>query len=367
MFIFLVDILAPHSCVDRSHLHFRYPKPVNPKHSIDKIWQKIVSPLFNVQIRVEVFIPSAAQATQLSLQPGGSGMGQAEADSAAVDNVLSTQSTPHHASHHASDTVCPLAAHLLRYHAQCGPSCSSLAVGSASHDSQNSLIIAGEALASASYSLSHGPDAPESTEKVSGPSTNPRDSSLLAGIRDHDGTFLPGYTAGYERKIPSWPTEASGVQHDGIDRTVTFDSPPNANSTEVEEGISSYQEHIPDYRRPNNSGGQRELSPNTATGSVKTKWSRAVRWERVILCSAIFFMVSTFIGAVCAFKLHGQGRKTFVRKIFVWGVLIMDFNVGVVMVALRRNLGEVLFSITLVLVFGIFLNSYLDVLGYGPT
>jgi hypothetical protein len=304
-----------------------------------------------------VFIPSAAQATQLSLQPGGSGMGQAEADSAAVDNVLSTQSTPHHASHHASHTVCPLAAHLLRYHAQCGSSCSSLAVGSATHDSQNSLILSSEARPS--YSLSHGPDAPQSTEKAGGPSTNP-DSTLLTGMGGHAEGLLPEYPRVYEPKIPTWSTDASGVQNDGIDRTVTFDS-------HNEGGISSYQEHIPDHRLPNNSGGQRELSPDTATGSVRTKWSRAVRWERVILCSAIFFMVSTFIAAVCAFKLHGQGRKTFVRKIFVWGVLIMDFNVGVVMVALRRNLGEVLFSITLVLVFGIFLNSYLDVLGYGPT
>jgi hypothetical protein len=215
--------------------------------------------------------------------------------------------------------------------------------------SEHRLVPPGEG--SGSYSLICKPDVSHFTEKAGGPSKNPRDKFPLTGIQDHDGAFLPKYPLDNAGQINSGPTDTTGAQHDP---TV------GSNGGHIEWG------RIGSYRQPNNSYNH-ERSPETATDSLRTKWRYALRWERVVLCFAIFFMISTFISVVCAFKLYGQGRKIFVRKVFVWGILIMDFNVGVVMVAVRRNLGEVLFSITLVLVFGIFLNSYLDVLGYGPT
>ena len=110
----------------------------------------------------------------------------------------------------------------------------------------------------------------------------------------------------------------------------------------------------------------RELDSPTMTDSVKSRWSRLLRWERMVFRITSAAVILTVITGIILFKVHGHGRKTFIRKVFVWGVLLIMANGGVAMFAVRRNLGEVLFAMTLIIVLGIFLNPFLDVLGYGP-
>jgi hypothetical protein len=99
--------------------------------------------------------------------------------------------------------------------------------------------------------------------------------------------------------------------------------------------------------------------------SIRSKWKGLFPRERVIFSITSVAVILTVITGIILFKVHGQGRKTFVRKVFVWGFLIIMANGGIAMFAVRRNLGEVLFAMTLIIVLGIFLNPFLDVLGYG--
>jgi hypothetical protein len=95
------------------------------------------------------------------------------------------------------------------------------------------------------------------------------------------------------------------------------------------------------------------------------KWKHLRSEERATCICSMLLILGTIITGFFIFKFHGKGRETFVKRAFLCGVLICMGASGTMMIAVRRNLGEVLFTMTMFLVLGIFIGGYLDVLGYG--
>jgi hypothetical protein len=74
----------------------------------------------------------------------------------------------------------------------------------------------------------------------------------------------------------------------------------------------------------------------------------------VVLVS--FFILLALLGTIA------KGKKNVGRRIFLGCMLLSMVASGIAMAAVRRNLGEVLFAMIMVIVIGMFLNSFLDIL-----
>jgi len=74
----------------------------------------------------------------------------------------------------------------------------------------------------------------------------------------------------------------------------------------------------------------------------------------VVLASLVILLA--LLGTVA------KHQKDVGRRIFLGCMLLAMVASGIAMAAVRRNLGEVLFAMIMVIVVGMFLNSFLDLL-----
>jgi hypothetical protein len=108
------------------------------------------------------------------------------------------------------------------------------------------------------------------------------------------------------------------------------------------------------------------LHPDTSINTIGSKFTSLTLAERVLFTVSSFVIITTAVTTITLLRIHGKGRKTFTRTLFMFGILIIMGFSGLSMFAVRRNFGEVVFTMCLVMIMGIFLGSYLDILGYGP-
>jgi hypothetical protein len=84
--------------------------------------------------------------------------------------------------------------------------------------------------------------------------------------------------------------------------------------------------------------------------------------QKVILGLAMFLMVSTVVTMISVFRTAGRGHAAVSKRILLCGVLIIVASSAAAMFAIQRNFGEVLLTMTMVLVLGIFLSSFQDII-----
>lgn len=305
---------------------------------------------------------------QPSIQPRpseGCMAGSAVAEPASVEN----QSTPDLPSQSASHPpFVPPIYHCCCRHVGRGEPCvncvSTVAICNSNLHSEDSLIQTGEV--PIRYSLYECHDVSQPTSKVGESSKNREETFKATEIPGQDEPFVAGYGNGYPRHILTWSTDTNPPRaptYQGRMSTMNSSSGLSHALTNPSAGHSNEGSHpFEPYRLD---GDGRELSAKTMADSIRSKWKGLFPRERVIFSITSVAVILTVITGIILFKVHGQGRKTFVRKVFVWGFLIIMANGGIAMFAVRRNLGEVLFAMTLIIVLGIFLNPFLDVLGYG--
>jgi hypothetical protein len=166
----------------------------------------------------------------------------------------------------------------------------------------------------------------------------------------------------YERQI-TWSTEGSAPTEDSPSLTQTLSSssvqsqvptnPPPFPVNVAGPDISLYSRFPQD--------NSREMRANSFWGKTREKWNRLTVCEMatVIISAALVF--TTTVVTLWLFRTKGLGHKNFSRLIFMLGILIMMAASGASMFAVRRNLGEVFFAMTLIIALGIFLGSYLDI------
>ena len=96
--------------------------------------------------------------------------------------------------------------------------------------------------------------------------------------------------------------------------------------------------------------------------TMTKRWYGLLPHERTLFVFSSITVLVTVISLFVLLKKVPKGRKDVGKKIFLGGILIVIVASGTGMVAVRRNMGEVLFTVTMVIALGIFLNSFLDIL-----
>jgi hypothetical protein len=84
--------------------------------------------------------------------------------------------------------------------------------------------------------------------------------------------------------------------------------------------------------------------------------------ERIVLALASFLFISTIVVMITVFRTAGRGRKDISRRILLCGILIITASSAAAMFAIQKNLSNVLLTMTMLLVLGIFLNYFQDVI-----
>jgi phosphatidylglycerophosphate synthase len=120
-------------------------------------------------------------------------------------------------------------------------------------------------------------------------------------------------------------------------------------------------------RIPPHGVSPQELSRRATASSSLNRFAELAAYEKTLFIITVFFFFSIVVTTLLVMTMHGHGNKKLVRSLFLGAILLLMLIVGLGMIMVRRNLGEVLFSMTLVLVLGIFVGGggYLDVIGYG--
>jgi hypothetical protein len=164
--------------------------------------------------------------------------------------------------------------------------------------------------------------------------------------------------------------------HRNTNRTETFTTEDLSSAPEYSTNFSSLPGSTPPdlskvgikpSRHPQN--GSPELGGKGLWVELRENWMSLTRLEKTMFSFSLIVIVTTLVSAILAYHFHGSQRKTFARKIWVWGILILTLASGFMMGAARKSTGEVLLAMTLVVVLGIFVggSGYLDALVYGTT
>ena len=111
-------------------------------------------------------------------------------------------------------------------------------------------------------------------------------------------------------------------------------------------------------------GRRREMTPCSKAESAHRIRGPMSTLQKIILRLAMFLMVSTVITMITVFQTAGRGHAAVSKRILLCGVLIIVASSAAAMFAIRKNVGEVLLTMTTLLVLGIFLSSFQDVI-YG--
>jgi hypothetical protein len=111
----------------------------------------------------------------------------------------------------------------------------------------------------------------------------------------------------------------------------------------------------------------RELSRRPTASSSIDRFTALAPHEKTLFIMSVFFFFAIVVTSLSVMMVRGHGNKKLVRSLFLGAILLLMLIVGIGMTMVRRNLAEILFSMTLVLVMGIFVGGggYLDVIGYG--
>jgi hypothetical protein len=108
----------------------------------------------------------------------------------------------------------------------------------------------------------------------------------------------------------------------------------------------------------------RQMTPPGGVESAQRTWDRMSLAERVILGLAMFLLTGTVVTMITVFRTAGKGHAAVSKRILLCGMLIIVASSAAAMFAIQKNVGEVLLTMTMLLVLGIFLNSFQDVI-YG--
>jgi hypothetical protein len=107
---------------------------------------------------------------------------------------------------------------------------------------------------------------------------------------------------------------------------------------------------------------RRQLTPCSNSESLRRVWWRMHPLQQMVLGLAIFLMVSTVITMITVFQTAGKGSAAVSKRILLCGMLITVASSAAAMFAVQRNVGEVVLTMTMLLVLGIFLSSFQDII-----
>lgn len=245
-------------------------------------------------------------------------------------------------------------------------------------NSQTSLIRARDALIWGGYQT-HNPGATV---------PHPAEDNILAGLtKKHTQTSTFSYVEGYDSQYPrqaTWSTDEHPRGGTVAPTTSTENKVPNDQQSNEDSSPAYESEQLPHSNSMRSTQPElvtsarhdivnriREdgvsLDPETSMNTISSKFQRLSLTERILFTVSSFIIITTAITTITLLRTHGKGRKTFTRTLFMFGILIIMGSSGLSMFAVRRNFGEVVFTMCLVMIMGIFLGSYLDILGsYGP-
>jgi hypothetical protein len=107
---------------------------------------------------------------------------------------------------------------------------------------------------------------------------------------------------------------------------------------------------------------ERKVNNSAWLDELRARWGRLEVCERVMFTMASLVVLASFVILLAVLGTVAKGKKDVGRRIFLGCILLAMAASGTAMVAVRRNLGEVLFTMIMVVVIGMFLNSFLDIL-----
>jgi hypothetical protein len=152
--------------------------------------------------------------------------------------------------------------------------------------------------------------------------------------------------------------ESSRERHTDEERPL----PPGYN------GLAQTRSNLEEFSSSNNtylanqSVCERKTSGSAWCDELRTRWTGLGVCERVVFIMASLVVLASFVTLLALLGTIAKGKKNVGRRIFLGCMLLSMVASGVAMAAVRRNLGEVLFAMIMIVVIGMFLNSYLDLL-----
>ena len=153
---------------------------------------------------------------------------------------------------------------------------------------------------------------------------------------------------------------SSGSQHETDAVAVT--PPPRTPPPAVPMAVPTASPYVPHGRHLN--GRRREMTPCSNAESAHRIWGHMSTLQKIILSLVMLLMVSTVITMITVFRTAGRGDAAVSKRILLCGMLIIVASSVAAMFAIQKNVGEVLLTMTMLLVLGIFLSSFQDVI-YG--
>jgi hypothetical protein len=104
------------------------------------------------------------------------------------------------------------------------------------------------------------------------------------------------------------------------------------------------------------------MTPYSGAKPARMSWGRMTPPQQVIFTLASLLLMSTAVTMITVFQTtHNPVSK----RVMLCGMLIIVASSAAAMFAIQRNLGEVVLTMTMFLVLGIFLSSFQDVV-YDP-
>jgi hypothetical protein len=105
-----------------------------------------------------------------------------------------------------------------------------------------------------------------------------------------------------------------------------------------------------------------ETSPGSNAESAQGTWERTCLLQKIVFSLAMFLFISTIVTMITVFRTAGKDHAAMSKRILLCGILIIVASSAMAMFAVRKNVGEVLLTMTMLFVLGIFLSSFQDVI-----